>query len=99
MPQRGQIILYHYFNKVKQKYGIVVNRTGLLYSGDLQYVHGKLPFSVGQCYPNSTCIYGWGVCRKLRSEKAFENDLYESTMRAARLNASKILATSGDVID
>lgn len=96
MPNRWQIVLYHYFNKVEKEYAIVVNKNALLYSWDLTYVHGKLPFSVWQCYPNAMCIYWWSTPRKLRSEKAFENDLYESTMRAARLTASKILVTSWD---
>lgn len=94
IPSRGQIVLYHYFNKITKTYGIVVNKNWLLYEGALTYVHGKLPFSVGQCYPNAMCICWRSTPRKLRSEKAFENDLYESTMKAARLTASKILITS-----
>ncbi len=98
-PTRGQIILYHYYNRVTKDYWILVNKNSLLYGGIMFYTHGKLPFSVGQCYPNNGCIYGWSVPRKIRSEKGFKNDLYDNILKAARLSSSKILATSWWVTD
>lgn len=93
-PTRWQIILYHYYNKVCKDYWILVNKSQLLYWGIMFYAHGKLPFSVGQNYPNNGCIYWRSVPRKVRSEKWFKNDLYDNILKWARLSSSKILATS-----
>lgn len=98
-PSRGQIILYHYFNKVTKDYGINVNKNWCLYEWILFYEHGKLPFSVSQCYPNAGCIYGRWIPRKIRSEKGFKNDLYDAILKGARLSSSKIMATTWGAID
>lgn len=88
---RGLIILYHYFNKVTQDYIIMVNRTGVLFKGKM--IYPDLPFVVCQHYPDSSCIYGISIPRKVRLAKAYKNNMMQSIMDGSRLSSGKVLLT------
>lgn len=88
---RGMMVLYHYFNKVTKDYIIVVNRSALLYEGKMTYRHGKLPFDVCQHYPDSACIYGISIPRKVRVPRAYKVNIMQSIMDGSRLNSGKII--------
>lgn len=90
----GQYILYHYFNRISKKYCIMVNQSMLLLDTYMLYKHGELPFSVCQRYPNSGCIYGFGIPRKVRVRKGYKNNVLQSILDGARMNSGSMLAVS-----
>lgn len=91
---RWLIILYHYYNKITKDYIIMVNRTGILFKGKMLYA--ELPFVVCQHYPDSSCIYGISIPRKVRMSKAYKNNQRQSVMDGARIGSGKILLTGMD---
>ena len=98
---RGKIVVYHYYNKTTKQYIITVNKTALLYEGHIMYKNGKLPFVVCQHYPDSACIYGISTPRKVRTSKAYKNNIMQSIMDGSRMSTGKlvVMGASGDAID
>lgn len=98
---RGKVIVDYYFNRITQEYSLIVNKNQVMYSGKMPYKHDRLPFSVAQHYPNNTCIYGYGICRKVRFDKAYKNNLQQALLDGARMSSSKIIGvgSSGEFID
>lgn len=98
-PALGMIEVYHYFNKTTKQYAIVVNKEMLLLDTFMMYKHGKLPFSVGQRFPNVGCIYGFSIPRKVRVWKGYKNNIVQSIIDGARLNSGKIVVSAEDPTD
>lgn len=94
-----QIDIYHYFNRITKKYSIMVNRESLLLDTYMLYKHGQLPFSVGQCYPNVSCIYGFSIPRKVRVWKGYKNNILQNIIDWSRMWSGILLATSEDPTD
>lgn len=98
---KGMIVLYHYYNKTTKDYIIVVNRQYVLYEGKMPYKNGKLPFDMCQHYPDEWCLYGIGICQRVRLWKAYKNNMAQSALRGARLSSGKIMAlwNGGELVD
>lgn len=73
--QQPMIVLYHYMNKQTKEYTIQAGRENTIFEGKLIYPDGDLPIDMCQHYPNNTCLYGIGICRKVRLEKAYMNNM------------------------
>lgn len=73
--QQPMIVLYHYMNKQTKEYGILAGKENCIFEGRLIYPDGDLPIDMCQHYPNNTCLYGIGICRKVRLEKAYMNNM------------------------
>lgn len=86
------IILYHYFNKITKEYAIRANKKEELFEWKLLYPDGKLPFTLCQHYPNNACMYWIGICRKVRTEKAYTNNMRQYILDGAKIWSGKILA-------
>jgi hypothetical protein len=101
LTEQPMIVLYHYFNKSTKQYAIVINKTDTLFDWKMLYKDWKLPFVVCQHYPNNACIYGIGIPRKVRAEKAYTNNMKQYMLDWARLWSGKILAmgNSWEVVD
>lgn len=95
------IILYHYMNKRDKTYAINVNQSSMLYEGKLPYPDGELPIVVCQHYPMNSCLYGIGICNKVRMEKAYKNNMLQYIIDGARLGSGKLIAVwgSGESVD
>lgn len=94
-----QIDIYHYFNRITKKYWIMVNRESLLLDTFMLYKHWQLPFSVGQCFPNVSCIYGFSIPRKVRVWKGYKNNILQNIIDGSRMWSWILLATSEDPTD
>ena len=86
------VVLYHYFCKQDKKYAIIANRTNRLFEGKMVYPDGELPFDMCQHYPNNGCLLGIGICRKVRLEKAYGNNMRQFMIDGARMSSGKLLA-------
>ena len=93
--RQPMVVLYHYFNKQDKSYVIVANKQNVLFDGKMIYPDGKLPFDVCQHYPNNSCLYGIGIPRKVRTEKAYTNNMQQYMIDGAKLSSGKILAMWG----
>lgn len=58
----------------------------------MMYPDGELPFTLAQHYPNNACMYGIGICRKIRTEKAYTNNMRQYILDGAKISSGKILA-------
>lgn len=97
----GLVVVYHYYNKVDNRYVVVVNKSAVIYDGDLPYKHGMLPFVMCQHYPNNSCVYGYGIPRRARLSKAYLNNITQDIINWSRMSSSKILGigSSGEPVD
>lgn len=86
------ISLYHYFNKVTKDYIIIVNESHLLYKWKIMYKHWCLPVVLCQHYPDTSYLYGIGICHKVRVWKAYKNNMMQYLLDGSRLSAANILA-------
>lgn len=96
-----KVVLYHYFNQLTKEYAVIANKKEELFCGKMMYPDGKLPFTLCQHYPNNACMYGIGICRKVRTEKAYTNNMRQYILDGAKMWSGKILAlgNSGEPID
>lgn len=85
--------LYHYYNRKTRMYAIMIDERILLYEGEMQYIRSALPIRIAQHYPNSACIYGVSIPKKVRSSKAVKINMMQSIIDWARLWSGKLLAT------
>lgn len=86
----GHVIVYRYYNRVTKELRIFANREHELLDMKMLYKFSWLPFAIAQHYPDDQCLYGIGVCKKLRSEKVHENNLSNYMMNAAKLSSMKV---------
>lgn len=98
---KGMMVLYHYYNKTTKDYIIVINRKEILYEGKIVYANGELPFDMCQHYPDSGCLYGIGICQRVRLWKAYKNNIAQSALRSTRLSSGKMIAlgNGGEAVD
>lgn len=89
---KPQVALYHYFNKLTKEYAIIANKKTEIFWWKMMYPDGELPFTLAQHYPNNACMYGIGICRKIRTEKAYTNNMRQYILDGAKISSGKILA-------
>ncbi len=84
-PQYGQYgfndvrktLIIEYFNKITREYIMVLNFTDVAYNGKMLRGGEGLPFEVAQYWTNTGCLYGLGVCRKVRYLKIYKSEMLQ----------------------
>ncbi len=82
-----EAMVHYYFDKVTKDYWIIINRNVVVYTGKLLYRHGKLPFVMRQCFGTTSCLYGEGYCKRIRSMKAYKNTTLTAIIRRMEMTS------------
>lgn len=89
------VMLYHYWNIYNGKYIIVANESIVIYNGDMEEVHGRLPIIPVQHYSDPESIYGIGIPERFAFCKPYINEMLNYWLDGAKLNAWYNIFTSG----
>lgn len=89
------VMLYHYWNIYNGKYIIVANESIVIYNGDMEEVHGRLPIIPVQLYSDTESIYGIGIPERFAFCKPYINEILNYWLDGAKLNAWYNIFTSG----
>lgn len=94
------VMLYHYWNIYNGKYIIVANESIVIFNGDIEEAHGRLPLIPVQHYSDPESIYGIGIPKRFAFCKPYINEMLNYGLDGAKLNAGYNIFTSwGTEID
>lgn len=72
---QDEIVLHHYFHRIKKTWLTVANESVLIFQGKYLYNDGKLPFDMIQHYSDSNCLWGRGIPKKIGYLKAYKSEI------------------------
>lgn len=81
------IVLYYYFDKLTKEYGIVGNKSKVIYKSYM--TTDELPISIWTYRFRSDCIYWYGLPRIVRTSKRYKDMIQQGMMDGAIL-ASRV---------
>jgi len=97
--EQDEIILYHYFHKIKKIYLIISDKDVLIYRWLYLYNDWKLPFEVVQHYPVFNCMYWDWIPTRIQYLKAFKSEILQDILIGARMwNRINIINGNDDEI-
>jgi hypothetical protein len=79
--------LRHYWNIYNGKYIIIANEAIVIYNGEMEEVHGRLPLIPVQHYADPESIYGIGIPERFAFCKPYINSMLNFALDGAKLNA------------
>lgn len=94
--QQREIILYHYFHRIKKTYMIVANQDIVLYQGKYLYDDGKLPFENIQHYSAIDRFWGEGIPERIAYLKAYKSEVFQDILSGSAMSNSVNLLTWND---
>lgn len=99
--KHGQVVLYHYFNKLTRDWYIVGNEEAVIYETYYEFDCEWLPFVVCQHHPRNNKIYWMGEPEVIAALKATKNATWQAIVDGTMLSSGKLLlaGNSGEFID
>lgn len=97
----GQVVLYHYFNKLSKDWIIVGNGKEIIYETKYEFDCDGLPFVMCQHHPRNNKLYGMGEPEVIAALKATKNATWQAIVDGTMLSGGKLLlaGNSGEFTD
>lgn len=93
---QDEIVLHHYFHRIKKTWLTVANETVLIFQGKYLYNDGKLPFEMIGHYTDSNCIWQRGIPKKIGYLKAYKSEILMDILIGAQNGSGIHLLTGND---
>lgn len=99
--KHGQIVLYHYFNRITKDWYIVGNEKAVIYETMYEFDCEWLPFVLCQHHPRNNKLYGMGDPEVIAALKATKNATWQAIVGWTLLSSGKLLLSgnSGEFTD
>ena len=81
MNATWQVLIRFYYNNLSKDYVIYApDQQVLIHRSKMLYNHGRLPIESVQHYNDDNCLYGIGICKKVRYLKGFKSEIMQAIL-------------------
>ena len=85
---RNQVLIRFYYNSLSKDYIIYApDDSVIIHNSKMLYNHWKLPIEVVQHYSDDNCLYGIGICEKIKYLKWFKSEIMQSILDNAAMSS------------
>lgn len=85
---RNQVLIRFYYNSLSKDYIIYAPDDSLIiHKSKMLYNHWKLPIESVQHYSDDNCLYGIGICEKIKYLKWFKSEIMQSILDNAAMSS------------
>lgn len=85
---KNQVLIRFYYNSLSKDYIIYAPDDSLIiHKSKMLYNHWKLPIESVQHYSDDNCLYGIGICEKIKYLKWFKSEIMQSILDNAAMSS------------
>ena len=85
---RNQVLIRFYYNSLSKDYIIYApDNSVIIHKSKMLYNHWKLPIESVQHYSDDNCLYGIGICEKIKYLKWFKSEIMQSILDNAAMSS------------
>ncbi len=85
---KNQVLIRFYYNSLSKDYIIYApDNSVIIHRSKMLYNHWKLPIESVQHYSDDNCLYGIGICEKIRYLKWFKSEIMQSILDNAAMSS------------
>jgi hypothetical protein len=85
---KNQVLIRFYYNSLSKDYIIYApDNSVIIHKSKMLYNHWKLPIESVQHYSDDNCLYGIGICEKIKYLKWFKSEIMQSILDNAAMSS------------